>query len=397
MPQRGHFQRLRSLISGLSGRGVPVHVFTHRDFRIQTERAGGTFVDLFARYPPERADTESLPFPCRFVSFAGHYAEEVLRDLEALNPSLVVHDTFAVIGRVVALRLGIPHVNVCAGHNVTPARFTAILRGVPRVRISQSCRNAVVALRARYGMIDASPFSFVSGVSPYLNLYCEPPAFLDEADRPGLEPLAFWGSLLSPEDLPARREGGAFFPNGPGRRCKVYVSFGTVVWRYYPLEALRALTALAASFERMPSVQALISLGGTDVDRSALHALLKPNVSVESYVDQLQVLERADVFITHHGLNSTHEAIFYRVPMISHPFFWDQPALAARCQQLGMTVPLTDSLRGEVSHGLVDAAFERLSRNAQSMRAALSEAREWEEDVMAGRPSVLQQIVDLCR
>ena len=50
-------------------------------------------------------------------------------------------------------------------------------------------------LRDEHGLADASPFSYVSGVSPDLNLYCEPPQFLQPDERRPFEPLAFIGSL----------------------------------------------------------------------------------------------------------------------------------------------------------------------------------------------------------
>src|SRR5438093_4221988 len=118
----GHFQRLRPLISGLAAQGVPVHVFGDRRFQADAERDGARFVDVFAKYPLEDADGESMPLPCRSVSFAGRYAEEIASELEAIGASLVVYDTFAVIGRAAGHLLGIPYVNVCAGHAVTPAR-----------------------------------------------------------------------------------------------------------------------------------------------------------------------------------------------------------------------------------------------------------------------------------
>ena len=57
-------------------------------------------MDLFEKYPIELADDESHPAPCRYVTFAGHYAEEILDDLAKLGSSLVVHDAHAVIGQV---------------------------------------------------------------------------------------------------------------------------------------------------------------------------------------------------------------------------------------------------------------------------------------------------------
>lgn len=396
MPEAGHFQRLRPLVSDLVRRGIEAHVFTDRRFELEVELAGGRFVDLFAAYPLEDVDSESVPVPCRYVSFAGGYAEEIAGDLEELGPSLVIHDTFAVIGHVVGRLLGVPYVNVCAGHNMDPARFLPMLEVDPRVSISPGCRRAVEALRDRYGIEDASPFSYVSGLSPFLNVYCEPAAYLTEAERRVFEPVAFYGPLPSIEEIEARSRGcGPSWFGGTGEELRVYVSLGTVVWRYWAAEALDALTAISETLAKMPNARGLISLGGTERRADAIRTLSKPNVSVAGYVDQWRVLQEADVFITHQGLNSTHEAVFNLVPMVSYPFFSDQPALAERCRQLGLAVPLADSPRGPVSEEAVGAALAELATRRDSIRARLAVAREWEREVIAGRGSVVERITGL--
>ena len=396
MPENGHFNRLQSLISGLTRRGIAAHVFTHRKFEPQVARAGGIFFDLFAKYPLEQADDTSFPVPCRFVSFAGRYAKQICRDVEKTRPSIVIHDTFTVIGRLVATLLGIPRVNVCAGHNINPARFVALLQEDPRVKLSAKCLRAVEELRESYGMMDASPFSYVSSISPHLNIYCEPPEFLEECDRKALEPIAFYGSLPSPDEMQSINQGNhLYFGADSADTLKVYVSFGTVIWRSYATSALRALTTLAETFNHMENVQAFISLGAIKISDDALAALVGPNVSVQSYVDQWRMLQEVDVFFTHQGMNSTHEAIFHRVPMVSYPFFWDQPALAEKCQQFGLAIPLTDSLQGTFSGDDVRSTLMKLSKERERMQLALSRAHEWERAVIENRAAVLQQVVDL--
>jgi UDP:flavonoid glycosyltransferase YjiC (YdhE family) len=397
MPEGGHFQRLRTLISLMSGPAFSVHVLTHRTFQTQVERAGAIFTDLFAVHSLDDADRDSMPVPCRYVSFAGHFADDISREVEKLNPALIVHDDFAVIGRVVAGRLDVPRVNVCSGHNVAPSLFLSILEEDPRVRLSDRCHEAVEILRTRYGIEDASPFCYVSSLSPHLNLYCEPPAFLEESDRSAFEPIAFWGSLPSTHDLPRDDDGESRFGSGSSQGLKAYVSFGTVVWRYYADQALAALAAVTESFARMPDARVVTSLGGNGYRGSARARLTRPNVTVENWVDQWRVLRETDVFLTHHGLNSTHEAIYHRVPMISYPFFWDQPAQAERCQRFQLAIPLTDGLRAEVRGDDVDVALSRLSANRESMGEALSTAHQWETEVVANRPRVLQRISELFR
>ncbi len=392
MPDRSHFQRLRPLVSGLAAVDVPVLVFTDRQFQDDVEHAGGTFVDLFTKYPLEAADAESMPMPSRLVTYAGCYADQIARDLASFDPSLVIHDTFAVAGWVAADLLAVPRVNVCSGHNVAPARFLAMLGTDPRVRLSRRCLDAVERLRTELGVRDASPFSYVAGLSRQLNVYSEPPAFLDEDERGTFEPLAFYGSLA--EETRAVR-GTSYFDPADGQTTRVYVCFGTVIWRYFTAQALRTLAVIAEWFGRRPEVRVIISLGGAPVAEADAAALARPNVTVLRNVDQWQVLSESDVFVTHQGLNSTHEAIFHRVPMISYPFFWDQPALAGKCRRFGLALPLTETPRGDVSAADVAATWERFERKRDAMRAALETARAWELAVIADRPNVIQRVRNL--
>jgi len=396
MPEDGHFKLLRPLISDLTNLGFTVYVFTHRRFESAVRQRGGAFVDLFAKYPLEIADAESIPVPCRFVTFAGVYAEEIVRDLEQIRPSLIVYETFAVIGPVAAAKLGIPSINVSPCHNMDPARFLALLRNDSRVKISPACHRAVERLRQRHGLADASPFSYVSGLSPFLNIYCEPANYLTEQERRVFEPVAFYGSLPSIDELEAKPEGHS--PSYFGKdesRLKIYISFGTVIWRYYAAEALSTLKAFSEGLEDRPDVCALISLGGAALENDPQPVLSRPNVRIENYVDQWKVLREADLFVTHHGLNSTHEAIFHRVPMLSYPFFVDQPMLAEKCQGLGLAFPLADTARGPVRRDDVRRALDHYSKNKESLGARLDEAHDWERDVVMKRKSVLQRIKDL--
>ena len=396
MPETGHFRRLRPLIHGLAARGIAVHVFTHRRFAPDVERARGQFHDMFEKYPLDEADATSLPAPCRFVTYAAHFGEAISRDVSALNPSLIIHGAFTVIGRVVATRLGIPRVNVCTGHNVAPERYLAMMRRDTSVRLAPECLRAVEMLRDSYGMVDASPFCYLSSMSPLLNVYCEPPEFLDEEERRPFAPIAFFGSIASAEDLGWSRERRAVRRREDiGRSCTVYIAFGTVIWRTWQDETLRLLDTMATELCRSGNVRTVIGLGGASVDPAAMAALSRPGVVVESFVDQWQMLQRADVFITHQGLNSTHEAIFHETPMISHPFFWDQPALAAKCQRFGVALPLVSRPRGRVEAGDVRIAMDAIVNRHDAMHDALARAREWELAVIEQRPAVLKQIVDL--
>ena len=386
----GHVQVLLPLIQGLCERGCAVHVMTHADFRGAVERLNAHFVDLYARYSLEAADATSIPVPSRYVSFAGVYAGRLADEVAGLAPALIVHDTYAIVGPVVARRLGVPYVTVSPNHALVPSRAVAALRGDPRVATSPECWAAVARLRDAYGLIGANPFSYVETISPFLNLYAEPPEFLLERDRAIPDPIDFFSSLMARS--PDRPLKPVF--SQPPRRLRIYVSFGTVVWWYFAAAAQAALNVIARTCAGR-DVDVVISLGGHALEPAARRALEYSNVRVLDYADQRDVLDQADVFITHHGLNSTHEAIFHGVPMLSYPFFGDQPALAGRCHGLGLAVPLGNGPRGALDADALDYAIARVAEDREGFAARLAEARSWELRAIANRDTVVDRVLAL--
>ena len=76
MPERGHLQLLLPLVSALTARGLAATVWTDRRFESDVEAAGAEFVDLFGGFRSTRPMPSRSPVPCRYVSFAGTYADQ---------------------------------------------------------------------------------------------------------------------------------------------------------------------------------------------------------------------------------------------------------------------------------------------------------------------------------
>jgi MGT family glycosyltransferase len=64
------------------------------------------------------------------------------------------------------------------------------------------------------------------------------------------------------------------------------------------------------------------------------------NFMVRNFVPQLEVLKYTDVFITHGGLGSVHEALYFGVPMVLFPQMFEQSVNAQRVAQCGAGLPL---------------------------------------------------------
>jgi UDP:flavonoid glycosyltransferase YjiC (YdhE family) len=383
----GHFRPLRAVIAGLADHGAQVHVFTAPRFAADVEAAGARFVDLYGRFSVAAADEESLPLVSRWVTFAAHYGEEVMREVQQLGASLVVNETFAVIGRAVACGLGLPYVNVATSHDLVPGPYIELLKREREIVTSERCRNAVEVLRDRFGMADASPFSYVDGISPHLNVVTEPPQWTSEEQRNAFAPYACFGSLPPQRQLEAPCADAGFRNGAP----KVYASFGTVPWWYWPELATDALETIARTLGETASV--LLTLGGADVAPERVEAMRRAGAVVVPYADTYGALADADVFITSHGVNSTHEAVHLGVPMLSYPFHGDQPGLADFCRRHGLALPLVDSPRAPLEPEALVAGMAQIEQRRAQFGEALARAGGWELDVIAQRDAVIDRVL----
>ena len=142
-------------------------------------------------------------------------------------------------------------------------------------------------------------------------------------------------------------------PNKEKARKLIYISLGTVI-NDRPDFYSKCVRALGGE-----DVDVVISCGNS-MDSGALGPL-PDNIRVYPYVDQLDVLSRADAFITHCGMNSVSESLYMATPMVLYPQTAEQQAVARRAAEIGAGVMLTDDsaegIRSAVREILQNAAF----------------------------------------
>lgn len=166
------------------------------------------------------------------------------------------------------------------------------------------------------------------------------------------EKYHFVGPLLRPAQ--------SSFEKLPGRSL-IYISLGTV-----NNDALPFYRACLAAFGGDPRFQLVLS-AGTQTDLAALGPIPE-NCTVRASVDQMAVLDCADVFLTHCGMNSASEGLWHGLPLVLYPQTPEQHGVASRVAALGAGVPLTDpsadGIRRAVKTALTDPSYRE---NAQKL------------------------------
>lgn len=211
-------------------------------------------------------------------------------------------------------------------------------------------QNAVIAhwaaclgIGAREGLADC--------LSPLLTLSQTLPGF----DFPRTDPVIV-------ETGPLRRAESQHFPDDihpDPERPFVYASLGTVQGH-----RIRILRKIAAACRQVGAQVLICHAGGL----SAAEADSLNATWVRDFVPQEAVLDRADLCITHAGLNTAMEALSRGVPMLALPIAFDQPGVAARLVHHGVALRRptrglkTADLAQDITRLLADPSFRR---NAQ--------------------------------
>ena len=109
----------------------------------------------------------------------------------------------------------------------------------------------------------------------------------------------------------------------------VYISMGTVNQnKEFYRNCIHALGAT--------DWQIIISMGTNTEHFDNLPA----NIQIYESVDQMAVLSIADAFITHCGMNSASEGLYFKVPLVLFPQTPEQGAVAKRVEELGAGIRL---------------------------------------------------------
>ena len=95
---------------------------------------------------------------------------------------------------------------------------------------------------------------------------------------------------------------------------------------------------------------------------------LPENISVFSNVDQIAVLKEADVFVSHCGMNSVSESLYFEVPLVMLPQTTEQKGVSKRVSELGAGIK-PDKMDGDSVLTAVNQIFNDITykQNAEKI------------------------------
>lgn len=333
IPAHGHTNPMLPVAAELVRRGNTVRFYSFNEFKSKIEATGAEFVSCDF-YLPELTEKEEAGL--KSVSTTEMTIQDIhitlemndfLRDeIQSFKPDVVYTDSVCFWGKLNAWKYDIPMVvststfafNQLSSQYMknSPRELAGLIFGLPRVS------RELNKLKA-YGFQFKGLFSLIQSDNDTDSV-----VYTSRHFQPYAESFSDHYAFVGPSVF-SKKE-----PNKKKDRPLVYISLGTVINDrpdFYGkcIEALKDMDA-----------DVIISCGNA-IDREALGVLPK-NVQVYPYVDQLDVLSKADVFITHCGMNSVSESLYMAAPMVLYPQTNEQKAVARRTMEIGAGIMLSD-------------------------------------------------------
>ena len=375
-PTYGHIAPILPVAAELARRGEEVFFYGTGRSRAKIEATGACFRayarghDDFNPTPPTEGLFSDM---ARLAALTEDILPGLLDEVRALAPAYLLIDTKSLWGRLVGQILGIPAVTLSVVFAIrdgvigVPELTGFLYSGAPAERLLGgllglgSYFETARRLTRRYATPAPGIVAYLGNPQP-LNII-----FTSREFQPGSQAFGEEYVFVGPSIPPLRDDGCEFPFDQLDARPLIYVSLGTTFH-----DAPAFYRACFEALGRGPW-QVVLSTGGADQH-------LEPwpdNLFVRPYVPQLAMLEHTSVFVTHGGMNSANEALYFGVPLVVVPQRGDQHMVGARVAELGAGLSISPRdlnaarLRAAVERVLGDTAFrKRALALGASLRAA---------------------------
>lgn len=377
----GHILASLPMVGELVKKGVAILYFAPEQYRNQVEKVGAAFYPIPVVAGGDSVDAGSdfiAGIPLVFLGEAAGVIDSILPVLEKDPPDVIIADSLGLAGRLAASKLHLPLIHMYT--SFANSKEFSISRFWPQYDDTNPARAKALAiakdLQKKYGgaLLTVEQIFDYPGSADY-NIVT-----INRSFHPAVETFPdnffFAGAQIAP------RAGDGSWKAPDNGKPLLYTSLGSL-FNNWP-EFYKMLFAVVKNMD----INVLCSLG----------KVLKPedlgeipaNVTVMAFTPQLEVLSKADYFITHAGVGSVMEALYYGVPCVCIPQMDEQVFTAGRMRELGLSSAAMQ--RPEVTEDSLRAALTELIQNPSYKQHAKAMSDEMHEK--GGCVRAAQAVID---
>lgn len=365
IPAHGHTNPTLGVVRELISRGHQVFYYSYNMMRDKIESTGAVFVSCDEYDQEQRLDAKDGARIGKDLAFSTQILvdttlaldDAVCEHMKELKPDCIVADSMAVWGKAVALKLGIPFVSSTTtfAFNQYSAKIMKQSPGqIFGMIFSMSKINKNIKRLQDKGYPVKSVLDIIQNDNNTDTIVYTSPEFQPCSETFSDKYVFVGPSIRTIENVIEKKSDKL-----------IYISMGTVIndsVEFYK----KCIEAFAdAEYQVIISVGHLINIE----DLGAI----PDNIMISRYVDQIAVLSQADVFLTHCGMNSVNESLYYKVPLVMFPQTSEQDGVATRVEQLGAGVRLkyinAKSIRAAIEKVLnTKSYYEQASKISQGFR-----------------------------
>jgi MGT family glycosyltransferase len=334
IPAHGHVNPTLPVVAELVSRGHRVTYFTSAEFEPRIRKAGADFhasggnwlASLPGLGPGPRAPAHvMLPIMNKVFEDIRSSFPALVELLRQDPPDAVCFDAMTLSGSMAAEKIGAPAIALMPTYATNEHFSLRSLMPAP----PPGGADEMAKVRMAMGRLLAT-FAAEQGVRTP-RMFDGPPAplnivFLPREFQPMGETFDDRFRFVGPS-VGARDDDGEWVREGTGPL--LFISLGTTPLNRQP-EFFRMCLAAFGGSDWDVAMATGEQTGATEL------GTIPANVRIRPFFPQLQVLRQAALFVTHAGMNSTMEALYFAVPMLAVPQQPEQAATARRLEELGL-------------------------------------------------------------
>ena len=351
----GHVNPTIGVVQELITRGEEVVYFTIEDYRERIEKTGATVrtfnVQAFLKAFISGGRNNLLERINGLLKTADIMVPSVLEQIEGEHFDYIIHDSMFGCGRLLAQILKLPAINSCTSFAQTKSAFDNMFKqlskNIPAETFDEYIRLTAM-VKEKYGADIHSTYEVFCNPAPLTIVYTT------REFQPLEEEFDQTYKFVGPSITTRQTHENFDFTTIKGKN-PIYISLGTVFNQANDFYRL--------CFEAFGNTEHTVVMSIGEKTQASDLGDIPENFIVKNYVPQSELLKYTKLFITHGGMNSVHEGLYYGVPLIVIPQSADQPVIAGQVAKIGAGIQLqmqgltADQLRESAEHVLNQPSY----------------------------------------